>query len=861
MDIGIDLGTTFSVVAVKGRHELARDYPPPKYLEECDVTIIPTPQGDFTFPSVLWADPEDPNNVLVGIEAKQKAEDGFSPIMFSKRSIGTDEKLALNNRTYTAREVAEHILRYLKRSAERALGQPVTRAVVTHPAYFKRKQVEETRDAAEAAGFDMSDEKQMMMEPKAAALAYLQGNDADPLRVLVYDLGGGTFDVTVLERSHGVTEMKKFDGNHLLGGYNFDRALIKWILDGLEASGRVITLDEDNPEDRGRRARLLQLAERVKIRLTEQHSSKVYVDINAPDILVDDKGLKVQILNRITREEFAGLIKDDLVETIERCNNALEKAGIDPGDLDSVLLVGGSTYAQWVREAVSSAFDIDVEPYIPDLCVAAGAAIATSELSDVGSGTGIMVTMDMKSKWSLRNYNVDGTVTAEDGEPLDEETRSGLSVFLTAPNGETLGPCPLTEKGGFIFEDVELLEDEASNFVLQVVDGGGLELYSKRFTVEYLPEGGKVVKIERVLSHSYFLKTYQGLVPLALEGAVLPAKCEVRLKRLWDGSMLCIDIFEDEDKIGTIDVTGIPEDAGEGAPVVLSAEFTTKSEIRGKVQVLTRSGTVAREVPVAVTTPPDKVPSLPDLRSRFDSMKAECEQSEHLSDDPEHRLILRGKGRKLINKLQNLLSEQPPDKQEVHAALRELERMVRPPAEDMDPPKSEFNGLVDECSDLIQTLGTDPQAQRFANSLQKMRDEGNDAFVTKNQRKWSIVNDKLAKLRAKLDRAGSLEEEGRKDTQPTTWQLKDHYKLEVDQLRTALRSKRAELERGANYEKMWREVCDNIDRALDQMEIAIDKVDEEIESNKAHAQLQLATRRKDRLAQDIKKLGSVTEKG
>ncbi len=252
MDIGIDLGTTYSVIAVKGEQQLVAGYPQPWYLPECDVTIIPTPNGDFTFPSVFWADPDDPENILVGVEARKKAEDGAAPIMFSKRSIGSDDRLPMNGREYAAKEVAVHILRYLKSSAERALGQPVNRAVVTHPAYFNLVQVQETREAAIEAGLNMSDEKQMMMEPDAAALAYLQGNDTDPLRVLVYDLGGGTFDVTVMERSQGVIDHKGFDGNHLLGGYNFDRKLVQWTLDRLRDSGRVIPYDDNDPDDRGR---------------------------------------------------------------------------------------------------------------------------------------------------------------------------------------------------------------------------------------------------------------------------------------------------------------------------------------------------------------------------------------------------------------------------------------------------------------------------------------------------------------------------------------------------------------------------------------------------------------------------------
>lgn len=154
MDIGIDLGTTFSVIAVNGRVEMAPDYPPGLYLEECDVTIIPSPYGDQTFPSVVMEDPDNSGEYLFGVDALQKAEEGYAPVMFSKRKIGTREGIPTLTQMIFAKDVAREFLRYLKSCAERALGRPVTRAVVTHPAYFDRGAVEETREAAKEAGFE-----------------------------------------------------------------------------------------------------------------------------------------------------------------------------------------------------------------------------------------------------------------------------------------------------------------------------------------------------------------------------------------------------------------------------------------------------------------------------------------------------------------------------------------------------------------------------------------------------------------------------------------------------------------------------------------------------------------------------------
>jgi len=234
MDIGIDLGTTFSVVAVDGKVELAAEYPggPGIYLEDCDVTIIPSPCGESTFPSVMIQDPDRADEWLFGSEAVQKGEEGFAPVMFSKRKIGTLEEIPVAAGTVMAKEVAARFLRHLKECAESALGGPVTRAVGTHPAYFDRVAVEETRDAAREAGFDMALPQQMLMEPTAAALAYTRTDTRDPLRMLTYDLGGGTFDVTYMERIEGVIQVQGLVSWDLRDGFE---AALGWSLNYVDS--------------------------------------------------------------------------------------------------------------------------------------------------------------------------------------------------------------------------------------------------------------------------------------------------------------------------------------------------------------------------------------------------------------------------------------------------------------------------------------------------------------------------------------------------------------------------------------------------------------------------------------------------
>jgi molecular chaperone DnaK len=452
MDIGIDLGTTHSVVGIRGQVELTPGYPAGDYLPECDVTIIPSPDGDTTFPSILWVDTENHEELLIGYAAKQKAEEGDCPLMFSKRAIGTDQKLKVCSKECTAKDAAAMILSYMKQSAEKSLGKPVERIVVTHPAYFDRNQIEETKQAAIKAGFDMSLPEQVMMEPTAAALAYLFSLEQDPVTVMTYDLGGGTFDVTILERQEGVITMKAFDGDPLLGGYNFDKALMQWMLDKASARGRKIAYDADNPEDRGRRARLLMIAERVKINLSDQRSDKVPVAVRAPDVLVDDTGKVIPIQERINREDFRALIRDDLERTVECCHRALAKAGVEPEDLDMILLVGASTFGPWVKDTLKESFDsIEIRYFEPDCCVAAGAAIQASLLPPLAHGSGIRLTLEVPKSSALPSINVSGEVSMEDGTRLADDLRADLHVYLTSADGVTLDPIEIQPNGRFLF--------------------------------------------------------------------------------------------------------------------------------------------------------------------------------------------------------------------------------------------------------------------------------------------------------------------------------------------------------------------------------------------------------------------------
>lgn len=841
MDIGIDLGTTFSVMAVKGQVHVAKTYGQGTYLPECDVTILPSPNGDPTFPSVMWWDSEYPKTYVFGIDAKQKAEEGKAPIMFSKRSIGTTQELMLNGRSFTAKEVASRFLRYLKECAEQALGEPVRRAVVTHPAYFDRNQVQETLEAATSAGFEMTP-AQMMMEPCAAALAYTLNDVRDPLRVLTYDLGGGTFDVTVLEKRDGVITMKAFNGDHLLGGYNFDRAFVEWVRGELKAQGREIPYDQNSEEDRGRRARLLQLAETVKIQLTQQRTSKAPVSVKV-DFLVDAQGKRVQFVGKINRDTYASLIRDLLATTIDCCNKVLASAQFSPSDLDAVLLVGGSTYGQWIQEAVQAAFPVSVEPYNPDLCVAAGAAIEAAKLPKARTVADVELLLDVRPVSALPTTNVRGQLRPTPGGQLNQHSCAQLVVMLTTPDGRTLGPAPIGSAGDFLFEDIDLeAEENESVFSLSISDGTR-ELVKETFSVRYQPEGAAETPINTVLPKPIYVKTASGLVAIADEGVPLPARCEIRLKKLFGDNSVTVDVLQEFEKVGEIQVNDLPDSAVEGCPIIITVEVTQKNEMRGTAKVVSRTGSVLAERDVRLTFPPIPVPDISELYARFGTLLEKREQVMHLTQDPEQRLALAGAGEKLVVKIQKLLNEQQADRQELDRELKKLDHLVNPPADDMEPSRNEFQVKLEDCRSMLSGKPNEPNLQAFHPRLKRIEKEANDAYTTKNRKKWAAANESLNQEHSRIRK---LIEGGDGPPPPTdlppTPILKDDISQRIDGLRAALIQARDNAAQRGTYEQHDRSRCDQLEREIDAMQAAVEKISDDLDPKAALAQMQLIMR-------------------
>jgi len=778
--IGVDLGTTNSCVY---------------YLDEAgNPVLVIDDRGNGIFPSAAWCAGKGKERV-VGHKAKARMGSQPPPVIAVKRKMGTDQKVMLGGELVSPVEVSAEILRHAKKLVESTTHDTIGAVVVTVPAYFDVAPRRDTQLAAVQAFFNGDENRakgrlELQLEPEAAACAYLAESAAEKLLVLVYDLGGGTFDVTVLEKSPdaGLAAIA-FGGDPHLGGDNVDDRLASWIsyrirggkaeaLERLLAPGRYdaenrytllqqvlandvpglrgmlrpedrdllipdparydLELDISNPDDLVRVQKLKWLAENAKKELTVTPE----VAIVQQSAFTDHAGELVDIDLDLSLKEFNLLIGDMMAKTIRATLEVVQKSGKQQVDFDRVLLVGGSSRMRVINEELSKIFTCPISLADPDKIVARGAALCARNLSGGAAAAGGLA-LEYPRQTGDARINIAGRLA----QPLE-----GGRVYLTCQTGgapDVAVQDVAVQGNSFLLRGVELQPKCENRFRVEVLDAA--ENIVATQDIRILPGVdtgrpiGKITKPIRYLARSGF----KNLFP---EGEPLPATKLETCYRAGKENFVSIPIYEGERYLRELRIPDIDPGLNIGAEIKFSITIERDYNVRAGATI----SSTGQKTNVEFRIEPIRMPTLEELERDKESTIEEIENGLEIVKDRNKLAQFRRAVRRLEAEFLKARKANEPDCHHLFTLVGELKKIkteVDKSQEFLTPPQDEFSGVIRVCRNRASKLDVNAAVSKeeILEKISALEAAGKDAWEHENKPEWQQVNKEAKELLASLE--------------------------------------------------------------------------------------------------------------
>ncbi|MFV1964634.1 MAG: Hsp70 family protein [Pirellulaceae bacterium] len=736
--VGIDLGTTNSVIAVPGQY-------PDHGIVFGNVTVLWDESERLTHASAVCKVGDE---LTVGDDAKVLASEGFTPVRFVKKYMGTETLFCVGDDEERPEEVSAHVLRHLCAIAEQQLGVKVTGAVITHPAYFDGVAINATKQAGSIAGLRVAG---LLMEPVAAAMAYCVEDERSQLRALIYDLGGGTFDVTLIERSGNTFLPVAFGGNRELGGYNFDKKIAMAMLTGLREKGYSIEIDPTHPERDPRWATLMYHAERVKMQLSAK-DGQAKATVRVPGAFKDNSSpaKSVQLSFAMTRKEFLDLIEPEIVQTMRETKKVMESANLTAEDIDYLVLVGGSSRIYAIQQRLRDEFGLDpqFDDDVFDLSVAVGAAMVAAAAGTTEDG----VTLDaVPEETHEATLPFSGTV-----ERTGERTEVA-NLTVTVSGGATGDESTLTSAEGKFYVPAELELESENELRLTIQDPSGKTFFGRTFCVVHSAESEVGLGPEppkAMLPKPISVETASGFSELAAEGVMLPYRHQKSFQTTEELEIIPIDLYQEDIQLTTIELKGFSKPVPANCRVELEIEIGADYEMKATAIVPAASIQKTLQVKLA----PLAVPDVETLQREFKQRKAEYQSQLENTPDGAEKAKIGVEGDLVIEEIEELLKAELPEQLQVFMLIKKLYVLTKQLAltGGLTPSKAAMDARFQKVRDkLQQAIAKQPsiQEQNYDSILDTLEEESQRAYQANDATAWSQLARKLDDIIDTLDNA------------------------------------------------------------------------------------------------------------